>query len=99
MATALSSTLNYCRDKWGSARQVMSSITTIISHLVLLADVKDNKPTGYSVNENVPVFDLLNSSLWVCIAIIYLDEIIWGLSLIGHVYNAKKNAGNGYKSP
>lgn len=67
--------------------------------MVLLVDVKDNQPTGYSVKENVPVFDLLNSSLWECIAIIYLDEIIWGLSLVGHVYNAKKNAGNGYKSP
>ena len=45
------------------------------------------------------MFDLLNSPLWVCIAIIYLDEIIWVLSLVGHVYNAKKNTGNGYKSP
>ena len=58
----------------------MSSITTIISHLVLLVDVKDNKPTGYSVNENVPVFDLLNSSLWVCgcvkpIGLIQQDEV------------------------
>ena len=99
MATALSSTLNNCRDTWGSARQVMSSMTTIISHLVLLVDVKDNQPTGYSVKENVPGFDSLNSSLWVCIAIIYLDEIIWGLFFVGDVYNAKKNAGNSYKSP
>lgn len=76
MATALSSTLNYCRNKKGSARQVMSSITTIISHLVLLVDVTDNQRTGYSVTENVPMFHLLNSPLWVCIAIIYLDEII-----------------------